>query len=88
MSDEVNIRSGGRRIPTIWILPLVAALLGLWMVVYTAMNEGPKVTLTFANAEGIEEGKTQMADYEGHQPWPVGEVAAALSKGTGGLANA
>ena len=27
----------------------------------------------------IAEGKTVMADYEEHQPWPVGEVAKALS---------
>lgn len=29
----------------------------------------------------IAEGKTKMADYAEHQPWPVGEVAAALSSG-------
>jgi hypothetical protein len=27
----------------------------------------------------IAEGKTKMADYVGHQPWPVGEVAKALT---------
>ena len=26
----------------------------------------------------VAEGKTVMADYEGHQPWPVGDVAKAL----------
>lgn len=29
----------------------------------------------------IAEGKTQMADYTEHQPWPTGEVARKLSKG-------
>ena len=29
----------------------------------------------------IAEGRTKMADYEDHQPWPEGEVAKALSKG-------
>ena len=29
----------------------------------------------------IEEGKTKMDDYVDHQPWPEGEVAAALTRG-------
>jgi hypothetical protein len=29
----------------------------------------------------IAEGKTKMADYTEYQPWPVGDVAKALSKG-------
>ncbi|MCH2173572.1 DUF3556 domain-containing protein [Myxococcota bacterium] len=29
----------------------------------------------------IAEGKTVMSDYTGHQPWPTGDVARALSKG-------
>ncbi len=29
----------------------------------------------------IAEGKTKMADYTEHQPWPTGDVARALSKG-------
>ena len=29
----------------------------------------------------IAEGKTRMDDYRNHQPWPVGDVAKALSKG-------
>ena len=28
----------------------------------------------------IAEGKTQMADYTDHQPWPVGDVAEALTR--------
>jgi hypothetical protein len=33
----------------------------------------------------IAEGKTNMSDYAGHQPWPVGEVAKALT-GSAGVA--
>ena len=29
----------------------------------------------------LAEGHTKIADYKGHQPWPVGEVAEALSGG-------
>ena len=28
----------------------------------------------------LTEGKTRIADYKEHQPWPVGEVAEALSR--------
>jgi paraquat-inducible protein B len=52
--------SGRRRIPAIWFLPIVAALLGLYMVIYTAMSEGPEIHVTFATAEGIEAGKTKI----------------------------
>ena len=36
----------------------------------------------------LAEGKTQLADYKDHQPWPVGDVAEALSRGTGETARA
>jgi hypothetical protein len=36
----------------------------------------------------LAEGKTQMADYTEHQPWPVVDVANALTKRTGGIADA
>ena len=37
----------------IWLVPIVAASLGLWMVVYTYMNEGPEITITFDTAAGL-----------------------------------
>lgn len=36
----------------------------------------------------VTEGKTKLADYEGHQPWPVGDVARALTTKTGATADA
>ena len=29
------------------MVPIVAALLGIWMVVYTYMTEGPEISITF-----------------------------------------
>lgn len=49
-----------RRIPAIWLVPIVAGLLGIWMVVYAAMSEGPDIDITFSTAEGIEAGKTKV----------------------------
>ena len=44
----------------IWIVPLVAVLIGLWMLVYTYQNQGPQLTLLASNAEGIISGKTTI----------------------------
>jgi paraquat-inducible protein B len=59
-SELEAVVSGRRRIPAIWFVPVVAAVLGLYLVVYTAMNEGPEVRITFATADGIEVGKTKL----------------------------
>ena len=49
-----------RRISPIWLVPIVAAVIGLWLVYATLSNQGPLVTLTMSNAEGIEAGKTMI----------------------------
>lgn len=48
------------RFSPIWIIPIVAALMGAWLVVDSYRNTGPLVTLTISNAEGIEAGKTKI----------------------------
>jgi paraquat-inducible protein B len=49
-----------RRVSPIWLVPIIALLLGAWMVVYTWRNQGPEVTIVFSTAEGIEAGKTKI----------------------------
>ncbi len=49
-----------RRFSAIWIIPIIAAILGVWMVVHTQMTKGPLVSITFSTAEGIEVGKTKI----------------------------
>ncbi|RVU41757.1 intermembrane transport protein PqiB [Rheinheimera riviphila] len=44
----------------IWIVPVVAVLIGAWMLVYTYKNQGPTLTLLASNAEGIIPGKTAI----------------------------
>jgi paraquat-inducible protein B len=44
----------------VWMVPLVAALIGAWVAVTTIMNEGPKITILFKSAEGLEVGKTKI----------------------------
>ena len=52
--------SSGRRFSSIWIVPLVALVIGLSMVLNTYLTEGPTITLEFATAEGLEKGKTKV----------------------------
>jgi len=49
-----------RRINPIWFVPIVALALGIWMVIYTIQSQGPKITIVFSTAEGIEAGKTKI----------------------------
>lgn len=44
----------------VWIIPVVAAIIGLTMVVKTLLNNGPTITITFKTAEGMEAGKTRV----------------------------
>ena len=49
-----------RGLSPIWIIPVVAALLGLWLVYKHLSEKGPEVTVTFEDAEGIIGGKTPV----------------------------
>lgn len=60
MSDAVAKVARRRGVSAIWVVPIVAVLLGAWMVVYTYQNRGAEVTLVFDTAEGIEAGKTKI----------------------------
>lgn len=58
MSEQEAVVTRRRRLPAVWVIPLVAALLGLWMIYHEISSRGPVVTLSFQTAEGIEAGKT------------------------------
>ena len=49
-----------RGLSPVWIIPVVAALLGLWLAYKHFSEKGPEVTVTFENAEGIQAGKTPV----------------------------
>lgn len=44
----------------IWLVPLVAALVGASLLVRTWMHIGPTVTISFESAEGLEVGQTKL----------------------------
>src|SRR5579885_937352 len=52
------------RLSLVWIIPIVATAVGLWVAVTRIRSEGPKITIEFQSAEGLEAGKTKI-NYRG-----------------------
>ncbi len=46
------------RLSVVWIIPILAALIGVGIAVQKILHEGPTITIVFKTAEGIEAGKT------------------------------
>ena len=44
----------------IWLVPILAILVGLGLVVRTVLERGPEIDITFKTADGIEPGKTKV----------------------------
>ena len=44
----------------VWLVPLVAALIGIGLVVKSVIDRGPTITISFSSAEGLEPGKTKV----------------------------
>lgn len=63
-------RKRGRSVPAVWLIPIVAALIGGGLVVKGIWDKGPTITITFKNAEALEAGKTKIT----YKNVDVGEV--------------
>ena len=62
-----------RRGPSlVWIVPIVALLIGAWLGIKAIREQGPTITITFASAEGLEAGKTRIR----YRDVEVGQVEA------------
>jgi paraquat-inducible protein B len=58
---EPDIVKPRRWLPSlVWIVPLVAALIGVALVVKSVASRGPTITISFMTAEGLEPGKTKV----------------------------
>ena len=49
-----------RRFSMIWLLPVVAMLIGAWLLTNLINQRGPTLTISFQTAEGIAPGKTRI----------------------------
>jgi paraquat-inducible protein B len=48
------------RFSIIWLVPIVAAVIGGWLVFKAFTEEGPTITITFETADGLTAGKTKI----------------------------
>ncbi len=44
----------------VWLIPIIALLIGIWLVYSTISSKGPTVEIQFLSAEGLEAGKTKV----------------------------
>lgn len=49
-----------RTISKIWLVPIVAFFIGMWMVYYQWSNQGQLISIQFNTATGLEAGKTKI----------------------------
>ena len=68
---EVKRRRG---ISLVWLIPLVAGAIAIWLGYTTLQEKGPTVTVAFDNAEGLEAGKT-LVRYRNVEVGLVDDVA-------------
>src|SRR5690606_18825913 len=69
-----------RRLPIVWLVPLVAIAIAGWLAWHTISERGPTITIRFETGEGLEAGKTRIK----HKDVELGlvegvELAADLS---------
>ncbi len=57
-------------LPLVWVVPLLALAIGGWMILREVLNHGLEITVEFADASGVEAGKT-ILQYKGVA---IGEV--------------
>ena len=49
-----------RTVSKIWLIPIVALFIGMWMVYYQWSNQGQLISIQFKTATGLEAGKTKI----------------------------
>src|SRR6476620_8614452 len=49
-----------RRIPLVWFVPIVSAIIAAWLAWNTYTKRGPTITISFQSAEGLQAGQSHM----------------------------
>ena len=49
-----------RRIPLVWIVPLITLAIGAWLAWDTYSKRGPTITITFDSGDGLQAGQSQL----------------------------
>jgi paraquat-inducible protein B len=48
------------RLQIVWLVPILAVVIGGWLAVKAAIEKGPTISISFATADGLEAGKTKI----------------------------
>jgi len=56
--EEAIWEEQGKRISVVWIVPIVALVIGAWLYYQNLSEKGPEIEIVFKSAEGVEPGKT------------------------------
>ena len=57
---DAQLKPKGRGISAVWVIPIIAALIGGWLVFKNIIKEEVVVEVAFENAAGLEAGKTAV----------------------------
>ena len=58
---EPDVEKARRWLPSlVWLIPLLAALIGVGLVAKSLIDRGPAVTVSFRSGDGLEPGKTKV----------------------------
>ncbi len=58
--EPVIVRHRRPRLSLVWLVPVVALLIGASLVVRSFLETGPRIEIEFLTAEGLEAGKTEV----------------------------
>lgn len=70
--EKPDVRKGWGRLSIIWVVPLVALIVGGWLLWRDIVSKGPEITVSFEAAEGLSAGKTAVR----YRDVDVGQVTA------------
>ncbi|WP_233804968.1 PqiB family protein [Paraburkholderia sp. HP33-1] len=48
------------RLQVVWLVPILAVLIGGWLAIKAVVEKGPTITISFMTADGLEAGKTKI----------------------------
>jgi paraquat-inducible protein B len=95
LPQATAVRPRRARLSIVWIIPVLAVLVGIGIAVQRIRSEGPTITIVFKAAEGIEAGKTfikykdviigQVKTVQFTEDYANVEVTAKISKRAAGL---
>lgn len=79
MIDEVKVLRKRVIVSPLWIMPIAAAIISIWMIVNGHLNSGDDIKIEFESSVGIVAGKTPLM-YRGMEVGKVTEISIAENR--------